>query len=109
MAQMLAKVEVMRTLPPQAFWPAPKIESALVRMTRADRLGVDAAEFGRFVHKIFSFRRKTLRKALAQGGFDADTMITMTGVDPQVRPEVLTGDQILALFGVLKVSAPPAA
>jgi 16S rRNA (adenine1518-N6/adenine1519-N6)-dimethyltransferase len=98
MAQMLAKVEVMRTLPPQAFWPAPKIESALVRMTRADRLGGDAAAFGRFVHKIFSFRRKTLRKALAQGGFDADGMLARTGVDPQVRPEVLSGDQVLALF-----------
>ncbi|HLL89931.1 MAG TPA: rRNA adenine dimethyltransferase family protein, partial [Tepidisphaeraceae bacterium] len=29
-AQMLADVEVLRTLPPQAFWPPPKIDSALV-------------------------------------------------------------------------------
>ena len=28
-AQLLSKVEMLRTLPPQAFWPAPKIESAL--------------------------------------------------------------------------------
>ena len=34
MAQLLSRVEVLRTLPPQAFWPAPKIDSALVRMTR---------------------------------------------------------------------------
>ena len=39
MASLLARVEILRTLPPQAFWPMPKIESALVRMTRQDRLG----------------------------------------------------------------------
>jgi 16S rRNA (adenine1518-N6/adenine1519-N6)-dimethyltransferase len=98
MAQMLSRVEVLRTLSPQAFWPAPKIESALVRMTRNDRLGADAPAFGRFVHTLFSFRRKTLRKALAQGGFDADAMLTKTGLDGQVRPEVLSGEQLLSLF-----------
>jgi 16S rRNA (adenine1518-N6/adenine1519-N6)-dimethyltransferase len=66
MAQLLANVEVLRTLPPQAFWPAPKIDSALVRMTRNDQLGPDAPTVGRFVQKLFAARRKTLRKALSQ-------------------------------------------
>ena len=100
-AQRLANVEVLRTLPPQAFWPAPKIESALVRMTRReDQPAADAAPFGRFVHKLFSFRRKTLRKALAQSGIDAGTALAKTGLDPQVRPEVLSGEQLAALFAV---------
>ncbi len=105
MAQLLARVELLRTLPPQAFWPAPKIESALVRMTREDRLGADAAALGRFVHQIFSFRRKTLRKALAQAGFDAAAMITATALDPQARPEVLTPNQVLELFRCSKSAA----
>ena len=67
-AQMLGDVEVLRTLSPQAFWPAPKIESSLVRVTRNDRIGADAAAFSRFVHKVFSFRRKTLRRALDRSG-----------------------------------------
>src|SRR5688500_8352772 len=59
MAQLLARVELLRTLPPQAFWPPPKIDSALVRMTRIDDGKTeDAAAFGRFVQKLFSFRRK---------------------------------------------------
>jgi 16S rRNA (adenine1518-N6/adenine1519-N6)-dimethyltransferase len=61
MVQMLASVEVLRTLPPQAFWPAPKIDSSLVRLRRDDKLGADAANFSRFVATLFSFRRKTLR------------------------------------------------
>jgi 16S rRNA (adenine1518-N6/adenine1519-N6)-dimethyltransferase len=100
MAQMLARVELLRTLPPQAFWPAPKIESALVRMTRHDQLGRSAGAFGTFVHKVFSYRRKTLRKALTEAGMDAQRLLTATGLDPTVRPEVLSGQQLLTLFSV---------
>jgi 16S rRNA (adenine1518-N6/adenine1519-N6)-dimethyltransferase len=98
MAQMLARVEVLRTLPPQAFWPAPRIDSALVRLIRDDRLGDQANPFGRFVHQLFSARRKTLRKAMTQAGFDAATALCKTDVDGQRRPEELTPEQIYALF-----------
>src|SRR3954449_12011068 len=66
MAQLLSRVEVLRTLPPQAFWPPPKIESSLVRMRRANQLGTKqrAQDFSRFLHEVFSARRKTLRKAM---------------------------------------------
>jgi 16S rRNA (adenine1518-N6/adenine1519-N6)-dimethyltransferase len=96
--QMLGRVEVLRTLPPQAFWPAPKIDSALVRVTRDDRLGDRARPFGAFVHKVFSFRRKTLRRALAQGGFDAEQVLGRTGLGGQQRPEMLSPEQFLAMF-----------
>src|SRR5688572_16105432 len=108
MAQLLARVEVLRTLPPQAFWPAPKIDSALVRMTRDDRLGARARDFSRFVQVLFSFRRKTLRKALTQAGYeDAERALRARGIDPQLRPEVLTPARFLDLFGDL--GPPPAA
>ncbi len=99
MAQMLSDVELLRTLPPQAFWPPPKIESALVRMRRRDRLGTLASEFGGFVATLFSFRRKTIRKALTQAGYeDVERILAAQGIDPQHRPEVLTPEQILSLF-----------
>ena len=98
MVQMMARVEVLRNLPPQAFWPAPKIDSSLVRLTRDDRLGGRARAFGRFVHTVFSFRRKTLRRALSQGGYDADALLAATGFDGQLRPEMFTPEQLLRLF-----------
>jgi 16S rRNA (adenine1518-N6/adenine1519-N6)-dimethyltransferase len=98
MAQMLASVEVLRTLPPQAFWPAPKIDSALVRLTRNDRLGERANPFGRFVHQLFSARRKTLRKAMTQAGYDAAAALEKTAIDGQQRPEELAPEMIYALF-----------
>jgi 16S rRNA (adenine1518-N6/adenine1519-N6)-dimethyltransferase len=98
MVQLLARVEVLRTLPPQAFWPAPKVDSSLVRLTRDDRLGDLARPFGQFVHALFSFRRKTLRRALAQAGYDADAVLSATGLDGQLRPEVFTPEQLLRMY-----------
>lgn len=98
MAQLLAEVAVLRTLPPQAFWPAPQVESALVKMVRRDRLGGDAAEFNRFVQQLFSARRKTLRKALSQAGYPADRLIAELRLDPQIRPEELSPEQVKQIF-----------
>jgi 16S rRNA (adenine1518-N6/adenine1519-N6)-dimethyltransferase len=97
-ANLLADVEILRTLPPQAFWPAPKIDSALVRMIRRDRLGEKAGAFGRFVQRIFSARRKTMRKALAQMDLPADALLEKLSIDPKIRPEELSPAQLLALF-----------
>lgn len=107
MAQMLGRVEVLRTLPPQAFWPAPKIESSLVRLRREDRLGASAGTFGRFVQQLFSARRKTLRKALSQAGYPADSLIAGQGLDPQARPETLSPQVLHSLFVAARPLEPP--
>jgi len=99
--QLLSRVEVLRTLPPQAFWPMPKISSALVRLTREDQLGTEAEEFSRFVQRIFSGRRKTLRNAM---GFveDVETVLKETGLDGGVRPEEVAVGDFLRVFGEIK-------
>lgn len=99
--QLLSRVEVLRTLPPQAFWPAPKIESALVRLTRDDRLGAEARPFARFVQRLFGFRRKTLRKALSNLGYQPDAVLGAQGIDPQSRPEVIPPEAMLSLYRAL--------
>jgi len=98
MAKLLSRVEVMRTLPPQAFWPEPKIESALARMTRDDRIGPRAEGFGRFLQRLFSSRRKTLRKSLSQEGYDADRLLAGARIDAKLRAEDLAPEQFLMLF-----------
>jgi len=98
MAQLLGRVEVLRKLPPQAFWPAPKIESALARLSRDDRLGPRARPFSAFVHALFSFRRKMLRRALAQAGWNAEAALSATGFDGKMRAEELSPQSLLRLF-----------
>jgi 16S rRNA (adenine1518-N6/adenine1519-N6)-dimethyltransferase len=98
MAQMLADVEILRTLPRQVFWPAPTIDSALVRLRRADRLGEAADDFGKFLHAVFSYRRKTLRKAIAEAGFNAEEILKQSGFDGQRRAEELSPADFMTLF-----------
>lgn len=101
MAQVLGLVEVLRTLPRQAFWPVPKIESALVRVRRRDDVPTSVRSFGVFVRSLFGFRRKTLRRALTQAGHDADTVLRAVTLDPQRRPETLEIAELLSLFRAL--------
>jgi 16S rRNA (adenine1518-N6/adenine1519-N6)-dimethyltransferase len=98
MAQLLSRVELLRTLPPQAFWPRPKIESALVRLTRDDRLGSRSTELNAFVRRIFSGRRKTLRNAVALASDDAEKLLASVGINPKDRPESVSPEGFLRLF-----------
>lgn len=104
MARMMSEVEMLRVLPPGAFWPAPKIESALVRMQRNDRLGARAREFGTFVQKLFSFRRKTLRKSLDMAGYDSETILNQMGLDTNQRAETLEPEELWRIFTLISPS-----
>lgn len=100
MAQLLSRVQVIRTLPPQAFWPAPSIDSALVRMDRQDQLGAHASAMGTFVHSIFSYRRKTMKQALGRTlpAANAEELLAQVGIEKTLRPEMITPEQLQRLF-----------
>lgn len=65
-AQHYAEVEVLEVVPPEAFEPAPPVESAVVRTTpREPTYDVpDEAAFLAVVRAVFTQRRKTLRNAI---------------------------------------------
>jgi 16S rRNA (adenine1518-N6/adenine1519-N6)-dimethyltransferase len=98
--QTLAQVEVLRTIPPEVFWPRPKIDSSLVRLRRRGSIAVEPRGFGLFVQKLFSFRRKTLRRGLIESGFDP-AMIDTLSVDLGARPETLDPTQMQQLWRAL--------
>ncbi len=68
--QFFATVEYLFTVKPGSFRPAPKVDSAVVRLTpRAEREVEDAEAFLRFVSRCFQHKRKTLRNNLGMGDF----------------------------------------
>jgi 16S rRNA (adenine1518-N6/adenine1519-N6)-dimethyltransferase len=69
-------IEYLFTVPPHVFIPPPKVESAVVRLTRnkTDKLDCDEKLFFRVVKQAFSTRRKTLRNALKPMGLSAEAM-----------------------------------
>jgi 16S rRNA (adenine1518-N6/adenine1519-N6)-dimethyltransferase len=85
-------------VPPEAFRPAPKVHSAIVRMIPrpVDMLeAVDPARFGAVVTTAFTKRRKTLRNALS-GLIDVTTLEAL-GIDARLRPENLSVADYVAI------------
>jgi 16S rRNA (adenine1518-N6/adenine1519-N6)-dimethyltransferase len=67
MLQWRYDIEAVLEVPPQAFEPPPRVDSAVVRMVpRAQALPVDAALLGEIVAVAFSQRRKLLRHTLGR-------------------------------------------
>jgi 16S rRNA (adenine1518-N6/adenine1519-N6)-dimethyltransferase len=98
MCQNRAEVIHLFDVPPTAFSPQPRVESAIVRVTpRAEPLVPEALEpaFDELVRLAFGRRRKTLRNSL-RDRLDAAT-IEAAGVDPGARPEALGLEDFRAL------------
>ena len=72
--QAFYKIEYLFTVPAHVFVPPPKVESAVVRLTRNDvqQLDCDEKLFFRVVKQAFQTRRKTLRNALKPFGMPAE-------------------------------------
>jgi 16S rRNA (adenine1518-N6/adenine1519-N6)-dimethyltransferase len=83
-------------VPPGAFRPPPKVDSAVVRLEpRADAPACDPAALAKVVTAAFTKRRKTLRNALA--GAVRDGALEALGLDASLRPENLSVDDYVAL------------
>jgi 16S rRNA (adenine1518-N6/adenine1519-N6)-dimethyltransferase len=91
MLQAYCTVTPLFTVPPGAFRPAPKVDSAVVRLIprAAGTIGIDdRARFAAIVRAAFGQRRKTLRNAL--GGIMQAEAIVAAGLDPGARAEQLS-------------------
>jgi 16S rRNA (adenine1518-N6/adenine1519-N6)-dimethyltransferase len=94
--QAVARAEILRLVPPGAFRPPPKVESAVVRVVpRTDPLVSieEVASFRTFVQSLFGMRRKQLGNSLrSAAALDADaaaSVLEAAGVDPAARVETL--------------------
>jgi 16S rRNA (adenine1518-N6/adenine1519-N6)-dimethyltransferase len=91
MAGARATVQPLLRVPAGAFRPAPKVESAVVRLVPRRLTEVEAARLPRLervVRQAFGQRRKTLRNTL-RGLLDADAL-QACGIEPERRAETLT-------------------
>lgn len=107
MVQVYCSARSLFIIRPGAFNPAPKVDSALLRLVPHRPLPHpvdDPAFLARLVTQAFSHRRKTLRNCLA-GLVDADTVARL-GIDPGLRPEALPVPTWVALANAACKAAP---
>ncbi|MFN6100618.1 MAG: 16S rRNA (adenine(1518)-N(6)/adenine(1519)-N(6))-dimethyltransferase RsmA, partial [Burkholderiales bacterium] len=88
MLQWRYQMSQLFVVPPQAFDPPPKVESAIVRMIPiAHPLACEQHFLEQVVTTAFSQRRKVIRNSL--GGLFTESQLIEAGINPQARPETI--------------------
>jgi 16S rRNA (adenine1518-N6/adenine1519-N6)-dimethyltransferase len=106
--QFYAAPSVVMTIPPGAFYPPPKVTSAVVRLRldpRQARGVEDPARFFEIVRAGFSARRKVLSNALSAGlDVPRETVAQVlhrAGLDPRRRAETLSVSEWIRVYHAL--------
>jgi 16S rRNA (adenine1518-N6/adenine1519-N6)-dimethyltransferase len=102
MVQYACEVTPLFNVPPGAFYPAPKVDSAVLRLAPWRNLphpATDAQLLGKVVNTAFQQRRKTLRNALK--GIISQEGLTSLGIDSKIRPENLSLADYVAISNSL--------
>ena len=101
MLQWRYHIELLFVVPPTAFDPPPKVDSAIVRMIpKAAPLACEEAKLEKVVQQAFSQRRKVIRNCLS--GLFTENQLIDVGVDPQARPETVPLEQFVALANLAR-------
>lgn len=98
MLQYYCRVQPLFIVPPGAFKPRPKVDSAIVRLIPHTEKPIevkDAVKLNQVVSSAFNMRRKTIRNSL--GGMISANQLEDLGIDPGLRAEKLS----LAEFAVI--------
>ncbi len=104
--QAQCRLEVLKHLPPDVFWPRPKVASAMIRIDPdpALRAKIHDRDFlHRFLREVFQQRRKLLRNVLISmyrrqlERIQIDDALAAHGLKPDARAEQLPPAQLVTL------------
>ncbi|MFC2506088.1 MAG: 16S rRNA (adenine(1518)-N(6)/adenine(1519)-N(6))-dimethyltransferase RsmA [Kingella sp. (in: b-proteobacteria)] len=102
MLQYFFDMEMLIEVPPESFDPAPKVDSAVVRMIpQLNRIGMaeNFKHFSDLVRDAFHQRRKTIRNNLK--GIASDDDLQTVGIQPQQRAEEIAPELYVKLSNYL--------
>ena len=108
LSQFWADCEIIRLVGRKSFYPAPKVNSALVSLKVRQKPLLDLKDysfFRRVIKAAFSQRRKTLKNCLAGAGFDKEKVtkaISDLGLNENIRGEKLSIQEFGKLAGELQ-------
>lgn len=103
LSQFWADVKILRLVGRKSFYPAPKVNSALVKLDVMQNPKLDLSDysyFRRVIKAAFSQRRKNIKNCLLNGAFPKDVVVSALsnlGLDENVRGEKLS----IEMFGKL--------
>ncbi len=103
--QFYGKPDIVAHVPARAFYPAPKVDSAILRVDLKDEVPLAHKQrdsFFRLVQAGFSERRKQIHNSLARGlhrkDAEVQAWLKAAGIDPGRRAETLSVEEWLQLW-----------
>jgi 16S rRNA (adenine1518-N6/adenine1519-N6)-dimethyltransferase len=106
--QVYGQAQIAGRIPAGAFFPAPKVDSAIVRVDLYNEPVVATFQlktFFQLIHAGFAMKRKTLRNTLSAGMHwekeKVELLLNKAGIDPQRRAQTLTLDEWKHLTGIV--------
>jgi len=103
--QFYGEPKIVAHVPARAFYPAPKVDSAILRIDLKDEVPLTPRQrdsFFRLVQAGFSERRKQLHNSLAHGlhrkNADLQPLLLAAKIDPSRRAETLSIEDWLRLW-----------
>lgn len=107
--RVFSRPEILCKVPATSFYPAPRVDSAVVKFNMLQDAMIPAAEIKSFlelVHAGFSAPRKQIHNSLSIGlKLDAagtTGLLDKAGIEPARRPGTLTLDEWMALYRVVE-------
>lgn len=100
--QQICEVSTILHVPPGAFNPPPKVESAVVRLVpyqQPPHPVADRALLAKICLQAFNQRRKTIRNNLKD--ILSDAQFAALGIDPGARPETLSVADYVAITNLI--------
>lgn len=108
LTQFNADVKLIQKVGRKSFYPAPKVDSALVKITINKRPRVEVSDYSflrRVVKACFATRRKNLKNSLMNAGFNKDSVAkTLENLQwaENIRGETLSIEKLAQLSEELK-------
>ncbi len=103
LSQFWADVKIMKLVGRRSFFPAPKVNSALVKLVVREKPLIELSDYTHFRKTIkagFAQRRKNVKNCLLSGGFSKEKItsaLASLGLDENIRGEKLS----IEMFGKL--------
>ena len=101
-------VEIIKKVPAKSFFPAPKVDSAIVRLTVKNTPLLELSNytfFRKVIKACFATRRKNIKNSLVNAGFSKNAVeetLKELSIDENLRGETLSIEQMGRLAEVLK-------
>ena len=108
MVRISSSARLAVSVPPGAFSPAPKVQSAVVVFEPLESPPLSVTDRRIFLDAAaswFRYRRKTIRNGLLQSGTNAETAdraLDAADIKPTARPETLDVDALIKLWRAIR-------